>query len=394
MTSPALTGKRLVNRVRSHLDAAFLSDILLALPSIHYFGVSSVCDIRCPYCPRQYYTNEVDTGLMSLSDFAKVVDYLSYAEIAYLFGIGEPFLHPGLFDFIKMARPTGVKLSTNTHGMSLKPHICEIILDSGLDEIAISFDGATSETFEFLRTGAKFKTVVDNIIKLQEMKRRRGIDLPELQFATVISRHNVREMLGVVKLAKKLGIRRIVFTDMIMVNPENAGLSVAKTDLLMENLQRAKEFGNKAGIEILYFYQYPFPWKKDPAPDWKGQGRRLACQDLWRLCIIDRQGGMKSCCYYPGTSGNVFQTPLSDIINNEASRSLRRRLLEGDPPECCINCGMLKELTPETSQQAIAEAERSFSEACHAGLLSETDIKSLSEQIISHKEMAQRITGA
>jgi MoaA/NifB/PqqE/SkfB family radical SAM enzyme len=333
-------------------------------------------------------------GLMSLSDFAKVVDYLAYAEIAYLFGIGEPFLHPGLFDFIKMARPTGVKLSTNTHGMSLKPHICEKILDSGLDEIAISFDGATSETFEFLRAGAKFKTVVDNIIKLQEMKRRRGIDLPELQFATVISRHNVREMLGVVKLAKKLGIRRIVFTDMIMVNPENAELSVAKTDLLLENMQRAKEFGNKAGIEILYFYQYPFPWKKDPAPDWKGHGRRLACQDLWRLCIIDRQGGMKSCCYYPGTSGNVFQTPLSDIINNEASRSLRRRLLEGDPPECCINCGMLKELTPETSQQAIAEAEKAFSEACHSGLLSEADIKSLSEQIISHKEKSQRITDA
>lgn len=392
MTTPSPTCKRLVNRVRSHLDAAFMSDVLLAFPSIYYLGVSSVCDIRCPYCPRQYYTDEVDAGLMSLDDFAKVVDYLAYAEIAYLFGIGEPFLHPGLFDFIKTARPTGVKLSTNTHGMSLKPDVCEKILDSGLDEIAISFDGANSKTFEFLRTGAKFKTVVDNIIKLQEMKRHQGTDLPELQFATVISRHNVREMLGVVKLAKRLGIRRIVFTDMIMVNPENAELSVAKTDLLMENLKSAKEFGDRAGIEILYFYQYPFPWKKDTAPDWKGQGRRLVCQDLWRLCIIDRQGGMKSCCYYPGTSGNVFLTPLSDIINNEASRGLRRRLLEGDPPECCINCGMLKELTPETSQRAIAEAEKAFSEACRSGLLSEVDIKSLSDQIISYKKKSQRMT--
>ncbi|HRS00723.1 MAG TPA: hypothetical protein P5128_10805 [Candidatus Sumerlaeia bacterium] len=48
MRSPVPTRLRLMNKVRAHLDASFLSDAVLALPSVYYIGLCAVCNIRCP----------------------------------------------------------------------------------------------------------------------------------------------------------------------------------------------------------------------------------------------------------------------------------------------------------------------------------------------------------
>lgn len=392
MRSPVPTRLRLMNRVRAHLDASFLSDAVLALPSVYYAGLCAVCNIRCPYCPRQNFPDEVDNGLMSFDEFKKIVEYLNYAEIVFLFGIGEPFLHPQFFDFVREAKTTGVRTSTNTHGMSLKAENREKIIESGLDEISISFDGADEKVFNFLRAGADFNTVAGNIAALQRLKKERGSETPELQFATAVSRHNVHQMSEIVRLARKLGIRKVVFTNLIILHEENAEVSVAKTDLFVDNLEEAKAVGARLGIEIEYWPQHPFPWKKEPMPEPDPARRvRHACPDLWRLGIIDRVGGMKSCCYYDKMSGNVFQTPMPDVFNNEASRALRRSLLEGRLMDCCVNCGMLRRVGDETARAALADAANALAKARASGLLTTADIQDLEAQILHYQNLFKEL---
>ena len=383
---------RLVNQIKARLDATHLSERVLALPSTFYIGLCTICDIRCPYCPRQFYREDIDPGLMDFDEFLKITPYLKYGEEAIFFGLGEPFLHPRFFDFLKSIRLSGIKISTSTHGMSLKPDVRNKLLDFGLDELAISIDAADKKTFEFLRKGAIFEEVIANLLALREEKKRRGSKKPDLHIATAVSRHNVDQMTKIVELGNKLGASRVLFTDLILVDPQNASLSVSKTDLFHKHYQRARVKGDKLGIEVIYFHQYPFPWKKEMAPLKKASNkRRYMCKDPWRVCIINRHGWMKPCCYYPPDTGNVFRESLEDVINNEANTELRRRLIEGNLPECCINCGMLSEWNPGASGKALKEAESMLEEARRNGRLSKTNIRELSQLVTDYKERLEKV---
>ncbi|MBN1902568.1 radical SAM protein [Candidatus Sumerlaeota bacterium] len=385
MNPQKISKNRLTNRIKAALDSTYLSEYVLAYPSVYYFGVSIICDIHCPYCPRQFYTKDIDSGFMDYDAFLKTVPYLEYGEEAYFFGLGEPFLHPRFFDFISQSLQTGIKTGTSTHGMSLKPEARKKILDLGLDELIISIDSADPNTFDMLRKGAKLDVVTSNILDIQKEKKRRNVSKPNIVIATAVSRHNVRGLADIMKLAKKLQAIRVVFTDLILVNPENALVSVSRTDLFQKHYNKAKSLGKKYGIEVLYFYQYPFPWKKDPTPPRLSIKRRF-CRDPWRMCILNRHGEMKPCCYYPPNTGNLFQNPLEEIINNEDNRFLRRSLLEGNIPDCCVNCGMLTEISPQQSLDSLIKAKNLIEEAKNHGDFSQKDIDDLSQLVSEYKK--------
>jgi len=394
MSESACDRLRILNRIRARLDASFLSERVLAMPSVIYIGLSSICDLRCPYCPRQYYTGEISSGLMSWENFLKVAEYLAYAEEAYFFGIGEPLLHPRFFDFLEKGRETGVRMTTSTHGMTLDETVRRRILDVGLHELSVSMDGADRKTFDFLRQGASFDAVCTNLTALFEMKKREKKDLPKVCIATAVSRHNVKQLADIVAMAYRLGAARVVFTDLILVNPEDAELSVSRTDVFQNEMERARLAGTRLGVEILYFYQNPFPWKTDPVPEPAGQSKRLVCGDAWRMCILDKDGAMQACCYYPPKTGMVFEEPLPAIVNNEANQNLRRMLLEGHPPECCLNCGMLKTADAAQSLAAINDAKRLFENAEKEMILSEEDRETVREEIARYKDLYDKTFGS
>ena len=385
------TRKRTINRILSRLDATFLTHETTAYPSVYFIGTSSVCDIRCPYCPRQYYLGEVDSGLMDFEKFMRIAPYLEYAEEANFFGLGEPFLHPRFFDFLKTASQTGIKTSTSTHGMTLTPENIERIVETHLDELAISIDGADKKTFEFLRAGADFDVVTGNILRLRELKKKYDAKYPVIQIATAVSRHNVEQMPDMVRLAARLGAERIVFTDLILVNPDNSEISVSKTDVFHKYYAKAEEAGRRKGVDVLYFFQNPFPWKEDPIPEIRGGDKRYFCRDPWRMCIIDRLGNMKPCCYYPPNTGNVFQKSIEQVFNSRENRHLRQSLIRGRLPECCINCGMLTELNFENSQNSLNEAKEIFRQGIDKDLLTQEDVAFIEKKMEQYENMMKNL---
>jgi hypothetical protein len=42
----------------------------------------------------------------------------------------------------------------------------------------------------------------------------------------------------------------------------------------------------------------------------------------------------------PGMIGNIRNTPLHEVLDSEAARSLRRRLTTADMPSACGHCAM------------------------------------------------------
>jgi len=349
------------NLILADLDMTFLSERMVAMPSKFYAAVSVVCDIVCPFCPRQYQGELTDHGIMSFEAFGKVAPALKFADFAGLFGLGEPFLHKDFFGFLKAAKRVGAWTTTSSHGMSLNRDVCSRLIDEGLDNISCSMDGATKETFEFLRAGAHFETVCANLKGLAALKKERGVKHPEVQIACTISRHNVKQMVQMVELAKELGADEQVFSDLIIINPDNENLSVCFTPEFRQNLAAAKKRAAELGIRFNYFHQNPFPWVAEPRyPD--ADGDRFGCWEAWRTITIERRGAVKPCCYVEQPVGNAFETDMEELRNSKDYVELRREMIEGRPNDFCRNCGNLVKSNPEHVTRYVAAAKKRLAE--------------------------------
>ncbi len=90
-----------------------------------------------------------------------------------LIGLGEPFMDRKIFDRIEYCERHGISTLLSTNGTLLDEKASARLLDSPLAHITLSFDGASKETFEHYRKGARFEKVRDNFVRFARMKHER-----------------------------------------------------------------------------------------------------------------------------------------------------------------------------------------------------------------------------
>ena len=98
----------------------------------------------------------------------------SSAEHMMLIGLGEPFMDAKIFDRIEYCEQHGVSTLLSTNGTFLDEKTSARLLETRLEHITLSFDGATKESFEYYRKGARFEKVRDNFVRFARMKHERG----------------------------------------------------------------------------------------------------------------------------------------------------------------------------------------------------------------------------
>ena len=149
---------------------AFSAAVLGGLPVEYIVETTAKCNIYCPMCPRETHkqpkedmTDEIFTRLVRESGRS--------AEHMMLIGLGEPFMDPKIFERIEFCHRHSVSTLLSTNGTFLDEKVSARVLDSPLEQITLSFDGASKESFEFYRKGAKFEKVRDNFVRFARMKK-------------------------------------------------------------------------------------------------------------------------------------------------------------------------------------------------------------------------------
>ena len=105
-------------------------------------------------------------------DFEKIAGALfPYVDRFQLTVSGEPLMTKGLGRMLELAEEYGVRAEYYTNGTLLNDRMISLILPT-LGEMCISFDGATKETFEYMRAGATFESVLRNVERLAAALRR------------------------------------------------------------------------------------------------------------------------------------------------------------------------------------------------------------------------------
>jgi radical SAM protein with 4Fe4S-binding SPASM domain len=255
----------------------------------------------------------------------------------------EPLVNEDLPDFvgfIKQANP-GIRVSMVTNGTLLNPAISSRIIANGLDTLIVSLDGATAHTYEKVRVGAKFDTVVSNVKTLVK-ERNAGENMsPRIEVVAVSSKENAFELPHIMALAKDLG------ADCFHV----MGLEPYTAQMAESVL-----YGDSAHASYKDVFRHLKKYAQQNRISVQLPSLRLrphrSC-DL-RGCVIDSDGHVYPCpslsyerpFYFLGQRnlhpricfGNVVEQDFYDIWNGKEFQSFRKRLLRGDLPDYCTNC--------------------------------------------------------
>ncbi|MFQ3213628.1 MAG: MoaA/NifB/PqqE/SkfB family radical SAM enzyme, partial [Marivirga sp.] len=81
--------------------------------------------------------------------FQLMLDQLKSSLISILFYFqGEPYLNRGFLDLVKLASQAGIYTATSTNAHYLDDETAKKTVESGLDRLIISIDGASQETYQ------------------------------------------------------------------------------------------------------------------------------------------------------------------------------------------------------------------------------------------------------
>ena len=139
--------------------------IVMPLPQSAQIEVTTKCNFNCIYCPRQSLNKERLNRDMTFEHFKRIIDQIPLRSVK-LQGLGEPFLNKNIGQMAQYAKSRGIHVTTISNG-SILPDINTLKF---FDEIRISFDSANKLTFESLRRGAHFDSILNNITELIRIK--------------------------------------------------------------------------------------------------------------------------------------------------------------------------------------------------------------------------------
>jgi radical SAM protein with 4Fe4S-binding SPASM domain len=328
----------------------------LAVPLPRFVQIEPVglCNLRCRMCPIQFRVdaNDASAALMDYDMFCRLVDQFPELEELHLQGLGEPLLHPRFFDMVRYAARHGVEVSTNTNLTALSDRRAQDCVRSGLARMHVSLDGATAKTYEFIRTGARFRRVLRNLKRVVDAKTRIGSALPRIYLVAVAMRKNLHELPAMVRLAARLGIDTLSvqylchdFTESSLpVHYLPMRDFVDREMLLHEDeatvariFEQARRVASRLGVSL----RLPNTRPRPRSAALKGRAR---CDWPWRGSYLSYSGEAMPCCMVATPDrinfGNMERSGVAAIWNNDSYTLFRERLESDSPPEICRSCAV------------------------------------------------------
>lgn len=162
------------------------------------FEMSSRCNLRCVFCNtgglRDSFSH-VQRGNMAFDTFKVGVDkLLPQLEHLTLYAWGEPFLNADLFRCIHYAHVNHVTTQLSTNMNLYTEALGRRLVEAGLDNLVVSCDGLTQETYERYRVGGRLPNVVEGVDNLVGLRRSRRSAAPRIEMQFIVFRHNEHEM--------------------------------------------------------------------------------------------------------------------------------------------------------------------------------------------------------
>lgn len=163
------------------------------------------CNLTCRFCRNHIENDDSEPQTLHIHE-----EFL--ASLAKIKGMGttsgEPLFSKMYWELMEADPSDYFRFTTN--GTLLNGKNWDKLLNLYKDiSVDISIDAATKETYEYLRRGAKWESMLENIMLTADL--RRSGKIKEFTFACVVQKDNFRELHKIIELAREAHVDRILF---------------------------------------------------------------------------------------------------------------------------------------------------------------------------------------
>lgn len=278
------------------------------------------CNLRCPECPSGLRKFSRPTGMLTTGLYESVIDELS-PDLLYLllYFQGEPYLHPQFNELVSYAHKKGIYTATSTNAHYLTDQRCMDTIESGLDRLIISIDGATQESYESYRIGGSLDKVLEGTKRLVQWKRKLKSRTPHVIFQFLVVRPNEHEIEAVKELATEAGVDEVRFKTAQVYDHENGSPLIPTIDKYSR-------------------------YRQNPDGKWRIKNKLLdQCWKMWHSSVVTWDGRVVPCCFDKDAThvfGSVENgSSFREIWQSEPYNAFRKALLTSRSEiDICRNC--------------------------------------------------------
>ena len=315
------------------------------------------CNLRCPKCDYWQIQRKPELGTDEIKEVIDQGLELGLRSI-HLSG-GEPTLRKDLLDIVQYGNERGVTLRTITNGTYLKPEKQVELAQAGITGWTFSLDGYTPEQHDLAmgREGA-FDKIIESISALTEARERYGTP-QDVTIATVVSRNNIFDLMGLIKLAYGLGVDSVKlspydYRQTTLNTLEDSSLSALNPSqdeirrYNEETVPAIREFSQRRGFPVYPSFGLEIFGKsyEEIALGSKGlvalgNYDKNPCFMPWQHLTIYANGDIHICCKKPTVAiGNVKKDKLTEVVDNEFMTKTREMFSQNKPLHGCGSCAM------------------------------------------------------
>lgn len=364
--------KFLKNKALNEYEISMRKEVLESKPRAMIGMIMNKCNISCRICDiwSRPQWQEPDRILK------EIVDLLPYMEDICWQG-GEVFY---MKEFNSMLAE-GVKCKNLnqvifTNGLLLDETNLGIIAKGNV-ELVLSIDGASKETYEYIRRGANFETLCKKLELIKEVRKSTGAKI-NTYYNPVICRTNYKEILDMVEFAHKYEFTAITLNPIRGIAEENIFEPIdEKAFEFMRKIvpiaeARSKEYGIRfnnwmpidCGCNEIKFEQGSFDLEREEDLVDVGEDKnniefdnkhsdtvkeniennkkqnnkknnRMICYAPWQRLLLDNDGQVRPYAICTKWIGHTKDYSLAQMWNNEAMQMYRRKIANNNFMDLC-----------------------------------------------------------
>ncbi len=290
------------------------------------------CNLRCVHC-RSSSEAEV-TGhpdFTTAEAFRVIDDIVSYAKPVVVLSGGEPLVRKDVFEIAKYGTGKGLRMCLATNGTLVDDSVCENIKSSGIRIVSLSLDGSDETVHDDFRSQ---KGAFSGTINAAKLFKKHDI---EFIINSSFTKRNQEEIPKVYRLAKDLGATAWY---MFMIVPTGRGEDIMNELITKEDYEEILDWHYDMEAdedEMLvrptcapHYYRVVLQQAKKKGEKFKRRtlkfstGGAKGCIAGQLICLIDVDGNVLPCSYFPKPAGNIRETSFKDIWeNSELFKDLR-----------------------------------------------------------------------
>lgn len=287
------------------------------------------CNLSCPLCttPHKFMTRK--KGVMKYETFQKLLDNIKNYVIMFNFDFaGEPFLHPELFKMVKAASENDIFTLVDTNSTLITNERIPEIFDSNLKILIVNIDNIDPDDFKDFREGANFKSTMEQIKKLCQLKKAYHRILPIILAEVIVTRKNEDDLDFIRDFAlNEIGVDLVWFKDLFFplqskgFTKNNNFLELVNTYLPIKTL--FKRYEKREGKLFLVHPSKKCRWRRQSLILWDG---------TVAACCIDYNGEY--------TFGNILKDSFLDIWYSKKYKHYRKKLIKTKKMDLCKKCSI------------------------------------------------------